>query len=72
MAAQTDGSVGSGTHFVDGFTLASAFSNPRNLDLMQVVNERGQGGLEFDGCGRRPYEPGFSNDRRAFREISWG
>lgn len=42
MAAQTDGSVGAGTHFVDGLTLASAFSNARNLDLMHVVNEGGK------------------------------
>jgi hypothetical protein len=42
MASATDGTVGIGTFFVEGLTLASAFSNPRRLDLVQVVNELGK------------------------------
>lgn len=42
MAAQTDGTIGAGTYFVEGSTLATAFSNPRNLDLIQVVNNGGK------------------------------
>jgi hypothetical protein len=42
MAAQTDGSIGVGTHFVEGSNLATAFSNPRKLDLIQVVNRGGK------------------------------
>lgn len=42
MAAQTDGSIGAGTHFVEGSNLATAFSKPRKLDLIQVVNSGGK------------------------------
>jgi hypothetical protein len=42
MAAQTDGSIGAGTHFVEGSNLVAAFSNPRKLDLIQVVNSGGK------------------------------
>lgn len=42
MAAQTDGSIGAGTHFVQASSLAAAFSNPRKLDLIQVVNSAGK------------------------------
>jgi hypothetical protein len=42
MAAQTDGSIGAGTHFVEASNLAAAFPNPRKLDLIQVVNSGGQ------------------------------
>jgi hypothetical protein len=41
MAAQTDGTVGAGTYFVEASTLAAAFSNPLQLDLIQVVNKDG-------------------------------
>jgi hypothetical protein len=42
MAAQTDGSIGAGTHFVEASNLAAAFSNPQKLDLIQVVNSAGK------------------------------
>lgn len=42
MAAQTDGTVGFGTFFVDGPNSATAFSNPLRLDLIQVVNKHGK------------------------------
>lgn len=42
MAAQTDGAVGVGTFFAAGLTLATAFSNPLDLDLIQVVNKQGK------------------------------
>jgi hypothetical protein len=42
MAAQTDGSIGAGTHFVETSSLAAAFSNPQKLDLLQVVNGLGK------------------------------
>ena len=42
MAAQTDGSVGAGTYFVEALTLSAAFSNPHSLDLIQVVNKAGK------------------------------
>jgi hypothetical protein len=42
MAAQTDGSIGAETHFVEAWSLAAAFSNPRKLDLIQVVNSGGK------------------------------
>ena len=41
MASATNGTMGIGTFFVEGLTLASAFSNPRRLDLIQVVNDLG-------------------------------
>jgi hypothetical protein len=42
MASATNGTVGIGTFFVEGLTLASAFSNPLRLDLIQVVNDVGK------------------------------
>ena len=42
MAAQTDGSIGAGTHFVEASSLAAAFPNPQTLDLIQVVNSAGK------------------------------
>jgi hypothetical protein len=42
MAAQTDGSIGAETHLVEAWSLAAAFSNPRKLDLIQVVNSGGK------------------------------
>src|SRR5271156_432407 len=42
MEAQTDGTIGAGTYFVEGSSLATAFSNPRNLVLIQVVNNGGK------------------------------
>jgi hypothetical protein len=42
MAAQTDGAIGAGTHFVEASSLAGAFSNLQRLDLMQVVNSGGK------------------------------
>jgi hypothetical protein len=42
MAAQTNGTVGAGTYFVEGLTLSAAFSNPLSLDLIQVVNKSGK------------------------------
>ena len=42
MAAQTDGSVGAGTYYVEASSLGAAFANPRRLDLIQVVNSGGK------------------------------
>jgi hypothetical protein len=42
MVAQTGGTVGVGAFFADGLTLATAFSNPLNLDLIQVVSKQGK------------------------------
>lgn len=51
MAAQTDGAVGVGTFFADGLTLAIAFSNPLNLDLIQVVDKQGNAGWNLTAGG---------------------
>jgi hypothetical protein len=42
MAEQTDGAVGAGTYFLKAKSLATAFANPQNLDLLQVVNKSGK------------------------------
>jgi hypothetical protein len=42
MAAQTDGSVGAGTYYVEASSLGAAFANPHRLDLIQVVDGDGK------------------------------
>jgi hypothetical protein len=42
MAAQTDGSVGAGTYYVEASSLVAAFANPHLLDLIQVVDSDGK------------------------------
>jgi hypothetical protein len=62
VAAQTNGAVGAGTYFVQGSSLSAAFSNPRNLDLIQVVNKGGKVVWNFTADGSVNINPASATD----------